>query len=184
LKIEKHVKDMSRRLDSFSGEGNNKDNVYGLYKHDDEYYLDIGSEPPRFAYYRHIRGEKWKALGEHKPSEYDHSITQDELDYALKRDLRVPPEQRYQFDKREWFFHESSWCMRGLEHNGYDGQGCNQFTGCIPECRFYPEYGRIEDQEVIEHHNKFVESLRQENAIVEPPSQSELLRLAKILPFD
>ena len=39
--------------------------------------------------------------------------------------------------------------------------------------RFYAEYGRIEDQEVIEEHNKLVESLRQKNAIVEPPSEDE-----------
>ena len=103
MKIDKYVKDLSRRLDTFSGSGSsnnndefdvfNEDDGYSLYKHDDDYYLDIGSEPPRFAYYKHIRAEKWKAL-EHKPSEYDHSITQDELDYALKRDLRIPPEHR------------------------------------------------------------------------------------------
>ena len=73
MKIDKHVKDLSKRLDSFSsGNGNNNedDDSYGLYKHDDDYYLDIGAEPPRFAYYRHIRTEKWKATG-HKPSEHD-----------------------------------------------------------------------------------------------------------------
>jgi hypothetical protein len=149
-----------RRLDNFSGNHNNNINnndydddsydSYGLYKHDDKYYLDIGSEPPRFAYYRHIRAEKWKALGEHKPSGYnDDSITQDELDYYLKSKLRVPPEQRYEDRKKHWYFHESSWYMRGLNATGYDGYGCNQITGCIPECRFYAQYGRIEDEEVL-----------------------------------
>jgi len=136
----------------------------------------------RKAYYRPTRAEKWKGL-EHKPSEYDHSITQDELDYALKRNLRTPPEERYQHKKEHWYWHQSSWYSRGLDATGYDGQGCNQFTGCIPECRFHPEYGRIEDEELIEDHNKVVESLRQENTIVEPPSESELLRLANICPF-
>jgi hypothetical protein len=36
-------------------------------------------------------------------------------------------------------------------NNGYDGYGCNQFTGCIPECRYYPEEGRIEDEEWKAH---------------------------------
>jgi hypothetical protein len=61
--------------------------------------------------------------------------------------LEVPPEQRYQDKKKHWYFHESSWYMR--EANGYDGQGCNQFTGCVPECRYYHEKGRIEDDEVL-----------------------------------
>lgn len=43
---------------------------------------------------------------------------------------------------------------------------------CIPECQFYPECGRIEDELVIEEHNKLVESYRQNNSIVEPPSES------------
>jgi hypothetical protein len=106
LKIDKYVKDLSRRLDSFSGNDNNdnnNDNSYGLYKHDDDYYLDIGLEPPRFVYYRHIRAEKWKALVQ-KPSDYDHSLTQDELDYYLKSKLRVPAEQRYQDKKKHRYF--------------------------------------------------------------------------------
>jgi hypothetical protein len=41
---------------------------------------------------------------------------------------------------------------------------------CVPECRYYPKYGRIEDEEVIADHNKWVESYRQRNAIVEPPT--------------
>jgi hypothetical protein len=40
--------------------------------------------------------------------------------------------RRYEDCREQWFWHESSWCMRGL--HGYDGQGCNQFTGCVPEC--------------------------------------------------
>jgi hypothetical protein len=44
---------------------------------------------------------------------------------------------------------------------------------CIPECRFYPKYGRIEDEKVIEEHNKVGESYRQKNAIIEPPQQQQ-----------
>ena len=158
------------------------DDSYGLYRHDDEYYLDRGSEPPRFAYYRHVRAEEWKALGpKPRDHEYDSRITRDELDFILKRNLRMPPEEKYQREKAHWYWHESSWTWRGLDTTGYDGKGCNQFTGCIPECRFYPEYGRIEDEQVIEEHKKLVERHRHENSIVEPPSEIELLKLAKNL---
>ncbi len=37
------------------------------------------------------------------------------------------------------------------------------------ECRFYPKYGRIEDEEVIEKHKELVKRHIQENSIVEPP---------------
>jgi hypothetical protein len=53
----------------------------------------------------------------------------------------------------------------------------------IPECRFYPEHGRIEDEDVIEEYNKLVESHRQKNSIIDPPSEIELLKLAKIYRF-
>ena len=130
------------------------------------------------------------SLESHKPwyheydnSEYDNRITQDELDFILNRNLRMSPEERYRREKAHWYWHESSWCWRGLDTTGYDGQGCNQFTGCIPECRFYPEYGRIEDEQVIEEHKELVERYRQDNSIVDPPSESELLMLAKIYHF-
>jgi hypothetical protein len=43
LKIDKHVRDLSRRLDTLCGSGNNdEDDSYILYEHDDDYYLDIG----------------------------------------------------------------------------------------------------------------------------------------------
>ena len=69
--------------------------------------------------------------------------------------------------------------MRRLGEYDY---GCTG-AGCVPECRFYPEYGRIEDEEVIEEHNKLVESFSRDNKIVEPPSENELLRLAKMHRF-
>jgi hypothetical protein len=54
----------------------------------------------------------------------------------------MTPEERYQNMKEAWYFHESSWYMR--HDNGYDGHGCNNGV-CIPECRYYAEQGRIED---------------------------------------
>ena len=108
MKVDRYAKDLSKKLDSFSnGNGNYDDDSYGLTKHDDGYYLDRGSEPPRFAYYRHVRAEEWKALG-YKPwdHEYDSRITQDELDFILKRNLRMPPEARYQRETSNSYFHE------------------------------------------------------------------------------
>ena len=143
-------------------------------RYDDQYYLDIGSEPPRFAYYRAARARLTDAFGNKTCEDVWDSTTQDESDYYLKMNLRTHPEERYQRKKKAWYFHESSCYMR--HDNGYDGQGCNNGV-CVPECRYYTQIGRIEDMEVIENRNEYVERLRQKNAIVEPPSESELLRL-------
>jgi len=65
--------------------------------------------------------------------------------------------------------------MRRLNDTEY---GCTG-AGCIPECRFYAAEGRIEDDKVREVYEKLGESLRRDNKIVDPPTESELLRLAK-----
>jgi hypothetical protein len=188
LKIDRYIKDLYRRVNDLSngnndGNGNNhhNDDTFRIDEYDDECYLDQNRDPPRFAYYRHVR---WEKLDERKQRilngyDIDLTITQDELDFILRRQIRMPPEQRYQREKAHWYWHESSWTWRGLDATGYDGEGCNQFTGCIPECRYYPKYGRIEDDEVIEKHKELVERHKQENSIVEPPSESELLRIAE-----
>ena len=175
IDINKYVKDLSDRVDSLSNGNDNGTksstdfhDSCGLDQHDDQYYLDAGRWPPRFTYYRMFRAD----------DEY-HNITQDELDFRLKQQLRMTPEQRYQREKANFLFHDLSCYMKGLLENGY---GCTG-AGCIPECRYYPEYGRIEDDEVKEEHNKLVETLRQKNTIVEPPPESELLKLAKIYRF-
>jgi hypothetical protein len=134
-------------------------------KDNDDYYISIGSEPPRFAYYRHYRIEnskdEWRKIA--LMAAYD-SIIQDELDYNLRAKLRVSPEERYQSMKKEPWFHDSSYRMRWLD--AYDGSGCNQFTGCVPECCYYPEYGRIEDDEVITEHRELEQEHRKCNEIV------------------
>ena len=76
----------------------------------------------------------------------------------------MTPEERYQARKGNCCWHESGWSHRRLD--AYDGQGCNQFTGCIPECRFYPQYGRIEDEEVIKENRQAEEYYRKRNMIV------------------
>jgi hypothetical protein len=53
--------------------------------------------------------------------------------------------QKYEEYREHWYFHKSSWYMRGL--NAYDGQGCNSFTGCIPECKFYAVEGKMSENE-------------------------------------
>jgi hypothetical protein len=63
--------------------------------------------------------------------------------------------------------------IKGVTLEGY---GCNG-SGCILECRYFGDYGRIEDEEVIEKHNKFVESCK----VVEPPSEEEMRQAEKEL---
>ena len=111
MKIDKHLRDLADRLDAVvSGCGNNNHVIKDKNDDDDEYYLAIESEPPRFAYYRSVRTQEWQALG-HRPRDhvYDQRISQDELDFMLKKKLRVPPEQRYQHEKQNWFFHKLSY---------------------------------------------------------------------------
>lgn len=74
----------------------------------DDYYLSIGSEPPRFAQYRRKRIEQSTDQYGKKTllAAYD-SITQALsyfLDYSLKRQLRMTPEQRYQKKKANFLF--------------------------------------------------------------------------------
>jgi hypothetical protein len=104
LKTDKHIRDISDRLNRISCNDNGRDDIIDFEDYDDEYHLEVGSEPLRFAYYRRVRVEQCNDEYRKKTFEcvYD-SITQDELDYYLKRKLRVPPEQRYQDKKKNWF---------------------------------------------------------------------------------
>lgn len=86
-------------------------------------------------------------------------ITDEEIDYYMRKHLRTPPEARYQAKKKDWQWHESSWWARRGKNSGipnsYDGQGCNGITGCVPSCRFYPGVERIENDEVIAHYQEW-----------------------------
>lgn len=154
MKVDRYAKDLFKQLDSLS---NGKGNIY-----DDYYYIEIESEPPRFADYRAARAKVTDAFGNKTYEDVWDSITQDESDYYLKMNLRMSPEERYQRKKEAWYFHESSWYMR--HDNGYDGQGCNNCE-CIPECRYYPKFGRIEDKEVFQRHKEIVERYSKRNAL-------------------
>jgi hypothetical protein len=164
LKIDRYVRDIIKSLNN----GNNNNNNNNEIIKDEEYYLDIGEEPPRFAYYSHMLNRIPKTEEERmeKLLHYQTGLTtKDELNFHMKKKLRIPAEERYQHNKNNWFFHESSYCYRGLEK--YDGQGCNAFTGCIPECRYYQKYGRIEDEEIIQDFRELEESYRKENKLVD-----------------
>jgi hypothetical protein len=171
MKVDKYAKDVFKKLDGFSssdgGNGhhhNNGDNNNGIIIiKDDDYYYERGLEPPRFAYYRYKRAKKCDAWGNKTYEDIYETITQDELDYGLKRELAVPPEQRYQHEKQNWLFHhELSYYTRDI---GYDKHGCTSIC-CIPECRFYPKFGKIEDEEVIREHRECEERYRKRNVIV------------------
>ncbi|HEY7108274.1 MAG TPA: hypothetical protein VH415_02485 [Nitrososphaeraceae archaeon] len=155
MKADKYAKELSKKLEDYNFSNDSE--------YDDDYYIEIGSEPPRFADYRAARAKITDAFGNKTYEDVWDSITQDESDYYLKMNLRVNPEDRYQDKKKAWYFHKSSWCMR--HDNGYDGQGCNNGK-CIPECRYYPEVGRIEDEEVIQRHKEIEGLYRKRNALI------------------
>lgn len=56
-------------------------------------------------------------------------LTDEEKEYGL-----------YALFKSAWYFHDSSWQMRGL--NREDGKGCSGLV-CSPECKYYPEKARM-----------------------------------------
>jgi hypothetical protein len=161
------ISDLSQRLDSLSLDSREISFSKQAQPHDeydDYYYIDNKIELPRFAYYRRVRIETCTDEWRKKTlmAAYD-SITNDELAFCLKAELRRSPEQRYQERKEGWLFHDSNM------HNppGDDRVlGCTSVQ-CVPECRYYPQYGRIEDSEVIEEHNKQVQYYRDKNAIVD-----------------
>jgi hypothetical protein len=156
LKVDRYVKDLFKKLEDYNfSDGNSNE-------YDDDYYIEMGSEPPRFADYRASRAKITDAFGNKTFEDVWDSITQDESDYYLKMNLRTSPEDRYEDKKKAWYFHESSWYMH--RSNCYDGHGCNNGQ-CIPECRYYPKFGRIEDEEVIQRHKEFEEGYRKHNAI-------------------
>jgi hypothetical protein len=191
MKTDIHVKSLAKRLEDLlsgsspsilkwdiGGEGNKTTTQEEL----DDIEIEQYGQPLRFADYRHARCKKTAPAlaldGEGFTCEdvYD-TITQEELDFELRQQLKISPEDRYQHRKKHWSSHPSSWYVR-VPHKGYDGQGCNQFTkpSCIPECRFYPEYGRIEDAEVIQEHRELEQRYKDKNAIVEPPHPIEYYR--------
>ena len=102
MKADRYAKDLFKKLDNYNISSGN-----GI-EYDDDYYLEIGSEPPRFADYRAARAKITDAFGNKTYEDVWDSITQDESDYCLKMNLMMSPEDRYQLKKKAWYFHESS----------------------------------------------------------------------------
>jgi hypothetical protein len=120
-------------------------------------FLDQRRELYYKAYKKHM--DNWFAAhpnSQYFEETYDEFVRDCEFDewvWHLIQRLQDTPEQRYQQAKSSPLEHEGSWYMRNLE--GYDNEGCNQFTGCVSTCRFYPMEGRIEDIEVIEDYRNY-----------------------------
>ena len=93
MKIDKHLKDLSNRLNAVSGSSDDNNEITT----DDDYYLAIGSEPPRFAYYRQVRIER-------SNDEWRKRTLEAAYDSYLKKKLREPPEKRYHVEKGNWLF--------------------------------------------------------------------------------
>lgn len=165
------IKNLSERLDSLAIDTSKlKFANQALDEHDDEYYIDMEIEPPRFAYYKQVRKNNplvnwW---------EHDARETIDELNFYLKQQLKDTPEERYQYRKKSWLFHPSN--MDG-KHDSFNG--CNNLR-CIQGCRFYDyAYGRFEDDDVIAEHDHYIEHLKQKNELMEielPDNWRELIR--------
>ena len=171
MKADRYAKDVFKTLEDLSNSGRISINIknsnvqnedYGT----DEYYIRIGERPPRFQLYQQAR---WEKLDECQC--VDDFITLDELDFILKQQLAMSPEARYQHRKNKG---GGIWHSCNIGHAGGD---------CNPSCRFYLPVGRIEDQEIIEEHNRDVERMKQEGRIVEP-SGEEMLRISSSVAED
>jgi hypothetical protein len=133
-------------------------------------------EETRSEYYR-----KCTELREKRIKEYQQFMTYEEAlhlcwcmstDYEIGKpyELRLSPEERYQRRKKDWQFHETSWWVRKVSMN--DENSCN-YLRCVPECRFYPQFGRIEDDEIIQKHSEYWAKQRKEGEDMLAQKQKE-----------
>jgi hypothetical protein len=122
-------------------------------------------EETRSAYYR-----KCAELREARIAEYEKIMTYEEAlhlcwcmstDYEIGKpyELRLSPEERYQRRKKDWQHHDTSWFKRKVSIK--DENSCN-YLRCIPACRYYPESGRIEDDEITQEHEEYWTKQRKE----------------------
>jgi hypothetical protein len=192
IAIGKTLHNLGKRLSVFDhyrdgDDGDDGDDDFTADRKTQEELDDIETEqygePCRFHIYRAARCKKTApAIGKTCEDVYD-TITQEELDWYLRQQLKVPPEDRYQDKKKYWYTHELSyWHQKTIYDNGkrkavdtIKEYGCGRSNEkveggwCVPECRYYPKYGRIEDSEVIQKHRELEKRYKDNNAIVEPP---------------
>ena len=91
MKSDRYARDLFKKLDNFydnnriiSSQDNNIDG-----EDDDDYYIKTGEIPPRFQAYRHARWEKLDEWGNLTCEDVDETVTQDELDFGLKRQVKA-----------------------------------------------------------------------------------------------
>ncbi len=113
----------------------------------------------RFSLYHCIRMEKYvrqdgnPMFGNLDGVEY----TAEEFEYHLSHCLNdYTPEERYRQRKEAYYFHPSYTEMEKLDYweDRANAKYCNG-QQCIPDCLYYEENGRIEDDQVI---REFVDS--------------------------
>lgn len=85
-------------------------------------------------------------------------------------ELQLLAEERYQRRKKDWAHHDTSWFMRKVSMN--DENSCN-YLRCIPDCRFYLNEGRIEDDEVKREHYEYWAERRKEGEAMLAAKQKE-----------
>jgi hypothetical protein len=192
MKIDKSVQSMLKRLENIlpGSSGSSKwdddtDRKETTQEELDDIETEQYGEPHRFHIYRHARAKKTAPAllmdgdGFTYEDVYD-TITQEELDWQLRQRLKVSPEERYQDMKKHWYAHELSYWHQTIYDNGkavdtIKEYGCGRSNQkveggwCVPECRYYPQTGRIEDSEVIQKHREREKRYRDNNAIVKPP---------------
>jgi hypothetical protein len=183
IAIDKTLNNIAKRLSVFDHyyDGDGTDDVDRKTQEElDDIETERYGEPHRFHIYRAARCKKTApAIGKTCEDVYD-SITQEELDWSLRQQLKMSPEERYQDKKKHWYSHELSYWHQTIYDNGKAvdtikeygcGRSIEKIEGgwCVPECRYYPKYGRIEDSEVIQKHRELDKRYRNNNAIVEPP---------------
>jgi hypothetical protein len=192
MKIDKSVQSMLKRLENIlpGSSGSSKwdddtDRKETTQEELDDIETEQYGEPHRFHIYRHARAKKTAPAllmdgdGFTYEDVYD-TITQEELDWQLRQQLKVSPEDRYQHEKKHWYSHELSYLHQIKDENTgkyvdiIKEYGCGRYEnnprGCVPECRYYSPTGRIEDSEVIQRHRELEKRYRDNNAIVEPPT--------------
>jgi hypothetical protein len=106
LKIDKTLAALSKRVENLLGGSSpsndrwdDDDSKKTTQEELDDIETQQNGEPHRFSDYRHARCKKTApAIGITREDVYD-TITQEELDWELRQQLKVSPEDRYQHEK-------------------------------------------------------------------------------------
>ncbi|HET6589196.1 MAG TPA: hypothetical protein VFG45_03420 [Candidatus Nitrosocosmicus sp.] len=121
----------------------------------------------RFDLYHVIRLEKYTGQGDDPTfGNLDgQECTEEEFEYHLSHVLDdFTPEERYRQQKEMYYFHPSYVEMEKIDY-WEDRAKTKYCTGqqCILDCPYYPEIGRIEDDQVIQEFLDITEILEIED---------------------